>query len=100
MNKNKDYMHPLEKWVMDRKWTLARFSREIGIDQGTIRNIILGYDPKLSNALKIQKFTHGDIKCEDLLPTRKRGSRAKVRNVEKPDDLDFLGSNDREHITD
>ena len=51
--------------------TMVDFSKKTGICLRTFYNIYEGRDIKLSVALKIQKATHGIVKCEDLLDMNK-----------------------------
>jgi predicted transcriptional regulator len=67
----------LNEYLQTTGMSALEFSKKIGIDVGTIRNIIKGYDPKLSTVLKIEEFTHKAVKYTDLAPTRKREPRLK-----------------------
>jgi predicted transcriptional regulator len=73
----------LDEYLEKGKMKPAEFSKKSGIDLTTVRNIIRGYDIKLSTALKVQEFTHGLVRCEDLAPIKKRESKANKSESQK-----------------
>ena len=62
----------LKEYLRFLKWPATKFSSKSGVDIQTVRNVIMGFDVRLSTALKIEEFTHGEVTCRDLKPTRRR----------------------------
>jgi predicted transcriptional regulator len=70
-----DFSMKLKEYLEVTKMSGRDFSERSGIGYGTIVNILLGLDVKLSTALKIEDFTHGVVKYKDLTPIATRVPR-------------------------
>jgi transcriptional regulator with XRE-family HTH domain len=73
----------LKDWLKEARKTLDEFSEESGVDKGTIRNILKGFDIRVSTAFKIIDFTRNAVKIEDLRPTVTRPSKPKKPEIHR-----------------
>ena len=71
----KKHKTSLRDYLNQRGISVPEFAVEIGINEQTLRNILKGYDPKLSTAWKIIKHTKL-VHIETLLPTKIRAKRS------------------------
>jgi plasmid maintenance system antidote protein VapI len=61
----------LEDWLKKNDRSNAWFAKQIKVTPNTIGNLIRGTDTSLSIALRIEDTTKGEVKCRDLLKTKK-----------------------------
>lgn len=59
----------LEEWMKENRWNAATLSKELGVARLTIRDAMKRKrDLSARVALKIQKFSGGKVKIQDLIP--------------------------------
>lgn len=53
-------------WVDKNAVSLKLMAEKSGISQGTLQRVYDGWQPRLSNALAINKFTDGQVTLEEI----------------------------------
>jgi transcriptional regulator with XRE-family HTH domain len=57
----------LKEWLKNHKLHLLEVSKLIGISKRTLQNAIYGKNVTINTAYRIEKFTNGEIKSNDIL---------------------------------
>lgn len=61
-------MKKLKKWIEDSKFSQNGFAKEMGITPSTMSRYVNNERKfPLKLAVKIEKFTKGEVKCSDLI---------------------------------
>ncbi len=78
----------LKEYLEESGITAAKLAKRLDVPPNLIYNILDGREPKVGLAVKIQKYTKGQVTCEDLVPESPKSEANTPASSEEDLDLD------------